>query len=64
MTLVVDGIPSSGGPRCFGTRVDGFFSVVVVAAGAAALVSSVDSVKGNGLVATSVSPAAAAAAAS
>lgn len=45
MTLVVDGMPSSGGPRCLGGRGVRFFAS---AAGAALLASAVTSVKGSG----------------
>jgi hypothetical protein len=51
MTLVVDGMPSSGGPRCLGGRgVRDFASE----AGAALFASAVTSVKGRGFSAKSV----------
>ena len=49
MTLFFDGMPSSGGPRCFGCLgVRGLLSVVAVsAAGSPEVASFVASVKGR-----------------
>jgi hypothetical protein len=53
MTLVVDGMPSSGGPRCFGWRGARDFASLASVVGACVLASLVTSVNGSGSAAAS-----------
>jgi len=57
MTLVVEGMPSSGGPRCFGGR--GVRDLASAEGAACLLASAVTSVNGSGFSARSVAGAAA-----